>query len=135
MDVDSSPGIGPARYVGQSRFIRLWPPFMIGVAAIQLLADPGLLFYAVVFAGSGLLFAAVLPWRFVVVDEGIGLWFTFGKRRFLRKSEIVVRAGLGGAVAYRSGNRRFGYPLTDGLIENRRMILRAVLAEHGFRLA
>jgi len=135
MDADSSSGVGPARYVGQSRFIRLWPPCMIGVAVIQLLADPGLVFYAVVFAAGAAVFAALLPWRFVVVDEGIGLWFPFGKRRFLRKSEIVVRAGLGGAVAYPVRNRRLGYPLTDGLVEKRRMLLRAVLAEHGFRLA
>jgi hypothetical protein len=28
-----------------------------------------------------------------------------------------------------------GYPLTDGLVERRRLALRAVLVEHGFRVS
>ena len=31
----------------------------------------------------GVLAACSAPWRFVVVDEGIALWFAFGRRRFL----------------------------------------------------
>jgi hypothetical protein len=30
---------------------------------------------------------------------------------------------------------RFGYPLTDGLVERRRAILRTVLREHGYDVA
>jgi hypothetical protein len=30
---------------------------------------------------------------------------------------------------------RFGYPLTDGLVERRRLQLRAVLVEHGFAVS
>ena len=82
-----------------------------------------------------LAFVWFLPWRFVVVDDGIGLWFTFGRRRFLPKSETVVRAGLGSPVAFRGENRRFGYPLSDGFVERRRAALTEVLAFLGFRLA
>jgi hypothetical protein len=69
-----------------------------------------------------------------VVEEGIGLWFPFGRRRFLPTSEVVVRAGLGSPVAFRGENRRFGYPLSDGILESRRRALTEVLTFLGFRL-
>ena len=87
------------------------------------------------FALCGFAFAWLLPWRFVVVEDGIGLWFTFGRRRFLPKDDVVVRAGLGSPVAYRGENRRFGYPLSDGFLEQRRRALTEVLTLLGFRLA
>jgi hypothetical protein len=104
---------------------------LVVLAAIGL----GALVYAVVFAVCGLVVARYLPWRFAVLDDGIALWFPFGRRLFLPKEAVTVRVGLSGSVAYPEVYRRFGYPLTDGLVERRRMALRAVLVEHGFRLA
>jgi hypothetical protein len=54
---------------------------------------------------------------------------------FLPKDAVTVRVGAGSSVAYPEAYRRFGYPLTDGLVERRRSMLRAVLVEYGFRLA
>jgi hypothetical protein len=107
---------------------------MVVLGVVLALLDRGHAGYGVFFVGGGLLFAWLLPWRFVVVEDGIGLWFTFGRRRFLPKSEIVVRAGRGSPVAYRGENRRFGYPLTDGILEKRRRALTDVLSFFGFRL-
>lgn len=123
------------RYVGQSRFVRGWPWFMVLLAIVQYVFDERLLGFSVLFIACALLFAALLPWRFVVVDDGIGLWFGFGRRRFLPRSEAVVRVGLAAAVAYRGWNRRFGYPLCDGLVERRRAALATTLAALGFNLA
>jgi hypothetical protein len=75
-----------------------------------------------------------VPWRFVVVDEGIGLWFGFGKRRFLPRDEVTVHVDLAG-VRVQPESEHFGYPLTDGISNRRASILKAVLEEHGFRFA
>jgi hypothetical protein len=98
-------------------------------------AGSGALLYAIGFSLCGLAVARYLPWRFAILDEGIALWFAFGRRMFLPKHAVTVRVGLSGSVAYPEVYRRFGYPLTDGLIERRGTTLRAVLVEHGFRLA
>ena len=95
----------------------------------------GAAFYAVVFALCGVVVARYLPWRFAVLDEGIALWFPFGRRLFLPREAVTVRVGIGSVVAYPEAYRRFGYPLTDGLVERRHAALQAVLAEHGFRIA
>ena len=79
------------RYVGQSWFVHWWPWFMVVFGLVQYLTDERFAGYAILFALCGIVFAWLLPWRFVVVDDGIGLWFTFGRRRFLPKSEVVVR--------------------------------------------
>ncbi len=122
-------------YTGKSQFVHWWPWFMVVFGVVQFLTDARYAGYAVLFVLCGLLFAWLLPWRFVVVEDGIALWFTFGRRRFLPKSEVVVRAGLGSPVAYRGENRRFGYPLTDGFVEHRRRALTEVLRFLGYRLA
>jgi hypothetical protein len=126
--------VGVARYVGQSRFVQWWPWCMVLLGAVLCFTEPRHAGWGVAFILVGTVSASVLPWRFVVVEEGIGLWFTFGKRRFLPKSEVVVRAGLGSPVAFRGENRRFGYPLTDGFIERKRRALTEVLTFLGFRL-
>jgi hypothetical protein len=107
------------------------------VFASIVLAAVGLsaMVYAVVFAVVGLVVARYLPWRFAVLDEGIALWFPFGRRLFLPRDAVTVRVGLSGSVAYPEAFRRFGYPLTDGLVERRCAALQAVLVEYGFRLA
>lgn len=114
--------------------MRWWPWFMVLFGVAQCLATPQYFGWGVAFVALGTVSAWVMPWRFVVVEEGIGLWFSFGKRRFLPKSEVVVRAGLGSPVAFRGENRRFGYPLTDGLVERKRRALTEVLTFLGFRL-
>ncbi len=105
--------------------------------ALVVLVQPGRAgaFYALVFALCAVIWARALPWRFAVLDEGIALWFPLGRRLFLPKDAVTLRVGLAGTVAYPAAFRRFGYPLTDGLLERRLQLLRAVLVEHGFRLA
>jgi hypothetical protein len=122
--------------VGTSVFLRCWPPGMLVFAVLVLTGTGrGALVYCVLFAVCGLVSARYLPWRFAVLDDGIALWFAFGRRMFLPKEAVTVRVGAGSPVAYPEVFRRFGYPLTDGLVERRRVLLRAVLVEHGFRIA
>ena len=61
------------RYVGQSWFVHWWPWFMVVFGLVQVLTDKRFAGYAILFALCGIAFALLLPWRFVVVDEGIGL--------------------------------------------------------------
>jgi hypothetical protein len=122
--------------VGTSVFLRFWPPGMLTFAVIVLTgAGSGAFLYFVVFTFCGLVSARYLPWRFAVLDEGIALWFPFGRRLFLPKDAVTVRVRSGSPVAYPEVFRRWGYPLTDGLVERRRTLLAAVLVEHGFRVA
>lgn len=128
--------MSPVRYRGENVFLRWWPPFMLAFAFIVLTgAGKAPVFYAAVFAICGLIGARMLPWRFEVVDEGIVLWFPFARLRFLPRDAITVRVAPGSAVASLDDSRRMGYPLSDGIVERRHDVLRAVLAEHGFRLA
>jgi hypothetical protein len=122
--------------VGTSVFLRCWPPGMVAFAAVVLIGTGGgAAFYAVVFALFGVVVARYLPWRFAVFDEGIALWFPFGRTLFLPREAVTVRVTTNSAVAYPKSYRRFGYPLTDGLVERRHAALQAALLEHGFRLA
>jgi hypothetical protein len=119
-------------YVGQSQALHWWPGAMLafGVAG-WFLGGPALtigLMLPAVFIGL------VLPWRFEVLDRGIALWFPFGRYRYLAKEQVTVRVGHGATVVLPRHADRFGYALTDGLIEQRRSVLRAVLAEHGYDL-
>jgi len=109
---------------------------MVAFALIVLL-QPGRAgaFYALVFGVCAWIWARALPWRFAVLDDGIALWFPFGRRLFLPKDAVTVRVNTGSSVAYPEVFRRYGYPLTDGILERRHKLLRAVLVEHGFRLA
>jgi hypothetical protein len=120
-------------YVGQSQAVHWWPTTMIGFAiAGWFLGGTGLTIGLLVPAVAvGMLF----PWRFEVLHGGIGLWFPFGKYRFLAKERVTVRVGESSTVVLPRHADRFGYPLTDGLVEHRRTVLRAVLAEHGYDLA
>ena len=98
-------------------------------------AGTSALFYAIVFAACGVGAAHLLPWRFEVVDEGIVLWFPFARLRFLPREAVTVRISPGSAVASLEGRRRPGYALSDGVVERRHALLRAVLVELGFRVA
>ena len=71
--------------------------------------------------------------RFTAVyDDGIDLWFSFGKCRTLGRENVTVRADHGGVVVFPRGAQRFGYPLTDGIVERNRMLLRDVFRFCGF---
>jgi hypothetical protein len=120
-------------FVGQSQALHWWPTFMVVLAAAAgFLGGVGI---TLVFLVPAVVVGVLLPWRFEVLDRGIALWFPFGKYRYLAKERVTVRVGHGATVVLPRHADRFGYPLTDGLVEQRRAVLRAVLAEHGYDLA
>ena len=120
-------------YVGQSQALHWWPGTMVAFAIFAwFLGGPGLTIALLVPA---VVVGAVLPWRFEVLDGGIALWFPFGRYRYLAKEQVQVRVGHGSTVVLPRDADRFGYALTDGLVERRRAVLRAVLMEHGYQLA
>ena len=122
----------PPLYVGQSHLLHYWPWGMVAIALIPLaLGQPGVFVLLVVPA---LIFGAILPWRFAVTGQGIRMWFGFGKRRFVTKEDVTVRAGPDGVLVLPHGAFRFGYPLADGLLDGDDTALRSVLVEHGFEL-
>jgi hypothetical protein len=125
-------GPGSIRYVGGTVLLRVLPAAVM-IAGLVTLASAGIdaLPAAAALVLIGVLAARSAPWRFAVVDEGIALWFAFGRRRFLARTDLTVRIDLTGAIA-RPRSERFGYPLTDGVTTRRRSLLRAVLTEHGF---
>ena len=117
-------------YVGQSRALHYWPWAMVVAGAIPLVLGNAfaLLLFFVPAVACGLL----LPWRFAVFPSGIALWFVFGKRRFVSKAAVRIRAGLGDAVVLPRGADSFGYPLTDGFLRHNSARLRVVLVEEGY---
>ncbi len=120
-------------YVGQSQAVHWWPATMVVLALVGYpLGGPGA---AIVLLVPAVVVGVVLPWRFEVLDAGIALWFPFGKYRYLAKERVTVRVGHGSTVLLPRRAERFGYPLTDGLVEQRRAVLRAVLTEHGYDVA
>jgi hypothetical protein len=125
--------VDDALYVGQSQAVHWWPGAMVAFAcAGYLFGGPGA---AMVLLVPAVLVGVVLPWRFAVLDAGIALWFPFGKYRYLAKEHVTVRVGHGSTVLLPRDADRFGYPLTDGLVERRRALLRRVLSEHGYDVA
>ena len=120
-------------YIGQSQLLHYWPSMMVTGAAIGFLFGGPVT--SVILLVPGVVVALLLPWRFAVLDRGIALWFPFGKYRYLAKEQVTVRVGHGSTVLLPRRADRFGYPLTDGLVERRRSDLRAVLTEHGFDVA
>ena len=118
-------------YVGQSHALHWWPGAMVAFAG----ALVGGAAAAIVLLVPALIVGVTLPWRFEVLDAGIALWFPFGKYRYLAKERVTVRVGHGSTVVLPRRAERFGYPLTDGLVEHRRLVLRAVLTEHGYDVA
>ena len=119
-------------FVGMCVWFRTLPRFLIGVSIVLLAL--GNVVGALVLGAGALVMGAALPWRFAVFDEGVNLWFALRQDRFFSKHDVRVRAGAGGAVLYPSGRGRFGYSLSDGLVERRRDFLRALLLQHHFRV-
>ena len=120
-------------YVGQCQALHWWPGAMVALAlAGFFVGGPAA---ALVLLVPAVIVGVLLPWRFEVLDAGIALWFPFGKYRYLAKERVTVRVGHGATVLLPRRAERFGYPLTDGLVEQRRAVLRAVLTEHGYDVA
>jgi hypothetical protein len=129
--------VGQSRFTGQSFFLLTFPWFMLGYAALAGMWGwrEGSVGFAIVYAGSGWLCAATLPWRFDVCDDGLELRFAFGKHRFLTKANVTVRCRVGSPVALVGRSRRVGYPLTPGLREQNRKMLRSVLIDTGYEVS
>ncbi len=120
-------------YVGQSQLLHYWPGAMVVFGlVVSLLGGP---LAAVTLLVPAVVVAVVLPWRFAVLERGIALWFPFGKYRYLPKEHVTVRVGHGSTVLFPRRGDRFGYPLTDGLVERRRLVLREVLTRYGVQVA
>src|SRR5437867_12428287 len=112
----------PPVYVGQSLLVHYWPWAMVTVALVPLAL--GALAAVLLLVVPALIFAAILPWRFAVSDRGILLSFGFGKQRFVAKENVTIRAGLGGVLILPRGAYQFGYPVTDGVVDGDRALLR-----------
>jgi hypothetical protein len=106
---------------------------LIVVGFLIAISNSGAVPYGVLLLALGVFARMALPWRFVVVDEGIALWFGFGKRRFVARDDMAVHVEFGD-VRVVPHSARFGYLLTDGISNRRSPILRAVLEEHGFHV-
>lgn len=120
-------------YVGQCQALHWWPGAMVAAAILAFLV--GGFGAAIVLLVPAVSVAVWLPWRFEVLDAGIALWFPLGKYRYMSKERVTVRVGHASTVLLPRRAEGFGYLLTDGLFEQRRMVLRAVLTEHGYDVA
>ena len=120
-----------AVYVGQSALLHYCPLLLLATAVLPLLA--GAPYAALVLATPAVVAHVLLPWRFAVTDSGIGLWFGFGKYRFLDKGGVTVRFRNRAPVVFHHSRARFGYGLTDAAVHDDPAVLRAVLSRHTFR--
>jgi hypothetical protein len=129
--------VSESRFTGRSTFL-LWLPWLMlayGLAAALWSLSRGALGFAVVSGLVGWVISVTLPWRFEVRDDGLELHFAFGKHRFLPKREVTIRCRVGSPVALIGRSRRLGYPLTPGLLEARRQMLRSILIDTGYEVA
>ncbi len=127
--MDDEPVSRPV-YVGQSQLLHHWPQGVLILAAVAFaLGSPGT---ALVFAVPAVIAGLVLPWRFAVYSDGIALWFCFGKYRALARERVTVRADRGGVMVLPRGAQRLGYPLTTGLVDRDRLMLRDLFRFCGF---
>ena len=129
----NQPATSPPRFVGQNLALRLLSWLVIAVGFCTAISNPSPVPVGVFLLALGAFAKLALPWRFVVVDEGIALWFGFGKRRFLARDDVTVRVDVGD-IRVVPNSEHFGYLLTDGISNRRVPVLKAVLEEHGFRV-
>jgi len=125
--------VSTSRFIGQSLPLRFLPWLVIVVGFCTAISNASPLPVGLFLVALGVFARLALPWRFVIVDEGIALWFGFGKRRFLARDDITVRVEFGDLRVV-PNSEHFGYLLTDGITNRRVPALRAVLEEHGFRV-
>jgi hypothetical protein len=107
----------PSWYEGTSAFLRWWPKFLL-VTAVVLLAIgwPRSIQWSTLLVVVALVHGQLLPWRFVIADEGLDLTFPFGRHVFLPKESTSIRLEYTGAIALVGRHRRVGYPLTDQVL-------------------
>ncbi len=127
------PAVNPSRFVGQSLSLRVLPWMVIAVGLSTAVSNASRLPLGVCLVAFGAFASMAIPWRFIVVDEGIAMWFGFGKRRFLVRDDVTVRVEFGD-VQVVPNSEHFGYLLTDGITNRRVPTLSAVLEEHGFQI-
>src|SRR3974390_2513407 len=100
-----------AVYIGQSQVLRCCPPLLLRTALLPLLV--GAPYAALALAAPALVARLMLPWRFAVTNSGIGLWFGFGKYRFLGRDGVTVRFRNGSPVLLHRSRAPIGYTLPD----------------------
>jgi hypothetical protein len=128
---------GLASYDGSSGFLRWWPKILLGLALWVLVSRwSHSLQWAALFVFCAWLHGRMLPWRFVVLDEGLVLVFPFGRHLFLPKVATTVRLESVGAVAMTGRHRHLGYVLNDGVlyVPDQRARLRRALNVYGYRI-
>ena len=97
---------GFASYDGSSWFLRWWPKILLGLALwVLVIGWDHSIQWATFFVLCAWAHGRLLPWRFVVFDEGLLLVFPFGRRVFLPKVATTVRLESVGAVASASHPR------------------------------
>jgi len=79
--------VSPSRFVGRSLTLRVLPWMVIAVGVSTVGSKANRLAVGVFPVAFGAFASLAIPWRLVVVDEGIGaMWFGLGKRRFLART-------------------------------------------------
>jgi hypothetical protein len=126
-----------ASYDGSSWFLRWWPKILLGLALwVLAIGWDHSIQWATFFVLCAWAHGRLLPWRFVVFDEGLLLVFPFGRRVFLPKLATTVRLESVGAVAMTGRHRHLGYLLHDGVLyePDQRARLRRALSFYGYRV-
>jgi hypothetical protein len=103
-----------AVYQGRNRFLRWWPKFLLGLAALILYVGwSHSIQWVTLLAAIAYVHGRWLPWQFTIREDGLALRFPFGRRLFLPRSSLTVRMEVVGAVAMVGRRRHFGYLLMD----------------------
>jgi hypothetical protein len=126
-----------ASYDGRSWFLRWWPKILLGLALwLLVIGWAHSIQWATFFVLCSWAHGRLLPWRFVVFDEGLLLVFPFGRHLFLPKVATTVRLESVGAVAMTGRHRHVGYLLHDGVLyePDQRARLRRALSFYGYRV-
>jgi hypothetical protein len=124
-------------YEGTSAYM-LWAPrvFLFMALVMYRVQWPHWIQFATAFVFIAFIHSRWLPWQFEIHDDGVQLFFPFGRRLFLSRSVATIRVDIVGAMVYNDhhGKRWFGYPLKDGILYHpgREQLLRTAFVERGF---
>ena len=120
---------------GRSGFLRWSPKVLLGLAVLVVASRWNhSIQFATLFVVVAYLHGRWLPWRFAVREDGVELWFPFGRHLFLWKHAITIRVEVVGAIALTGARRKFGYPLMDGILyqPDHESMLRSVFVDRGY---